>query len=1519
MVADDKIGAVLVVGAGIGGIQASLDLAEAGLKVYLLESSPAIGGVMAQLDKTFPTNDCAMCILSPKLVECGRHLNIDVITCAELESLSGEPGRYVARVRKKPRYVIEDECTGCGDCAEACPVSRPDLFNLGLSDRRAAYKLYPQAIPNAYVIEKLGRAPCRDACPIQQRTQGYIALVRERRFADAYRTIREDNPFPSICGRVCNHVCEEVCSRGKADEAVSIMRLKRFVADWAAAHPAEIDALAVAEVPEQGNPGNRGRVAVVGAGPAGLACGESLARMGYTVTVFEALSVPGGMMRVGIPAHRLPREIVEREIASIRDTGVDIRLNHRVTDATALLQGFDAVFVAAGAHSGMRLPIPGADLPQVIVATDFLRDVAMGALDSATGGLGQEGVAGKRVLVLGGGSVAMDSATSALRLGAAWVGMACLESRDAMPAHEWEIVDAVEEGVRLFPSRTFKEIVAANGRAHGVRCAEIDFRGFVDGRPDFDKMPDSEHLIEADVVIFAIGQRPDLSCLPVESRGRGGYALVDPVTLATPVAGVFAGGDAATGTRFVVDAIAAGKRAARSIDAHVRGEPLRAAEPREAVSELSEMEAMARVTDGAASGAPRQEAAKLEVGQRTSGFGEVYASFTEAEAIAEAERCLSCGVCSECLQCVYVCQKDCIDHDMGEETLHLPVGAVILTPGLQPMAGDIRPEYGYGRLANVVTSIEFERMLSASGPWGGVVQRPSDGKHPQRVAFIQCVGCRDTSLDQGYCSSVCCMVATKEAVIAKEHDPSVEPSVFYMDIRSYGKGFERYVSRAEGEYGVRYVRSMVSAVTEVAGTGDLRLRYATPEGSNTEEVFDLVVLSVGLQPSGEARALADRLGVAQNEYGFAEAPAFRPTRTSRPDGTLAKGIFAAGAFGEPKDIPETVTGASCAAAQASALLGTARGTLIEEQTWPDERDVSDEPPRVGVFICHCGINIGAVVNVPEVVDYAGQLPDVVYAERNLYTCSQDTQERIRELIPEHELNRVVVASCTPRTHEPLFQETIRRAGLNPHLFHMANIREQVSWVHRDDHTTATAKAKDLVRMAVAKSRRLRSLEQRSSEVVRRALVIGGGLAGMAAALSIAEQGYGVTLVERERDLGGNLRHILTPLGPYPAQAGGDDPADPQALLSRMVDAVTSNPRIDLMVGAEIEDVGGYVGAFSSTVRDPGGERREVQHGVIVVATGAQQVEPQDYLYGQDERVITQRDLETRLANGDPSGAAGDADRMPAGVRSVVMIQCVGSRDDEHPYCSRVCCTEAIKNSIAIKELHPATRVYVLYRDIRSYGFKEQYYREARRRGVLFLEYDADRRPQVRQQNGRLLVDVVMQPEDELFELEADLVVLSAGLEPNPDNRALAQLLNVPLNEDGFFLEAHTKLRPLDCAAEGIFLCGMAHSPRFLDETIAQAQGAAVRAVGLLSKDELDATPTIATVNPRLCSACGLCVEVCPYNARVLEPGMPNAEVIDVLCQGCGACVVACPNKASQQKGFEVAQFLGVLSAISETG
>jgi heterodisulfide reductase subunit A-like polyferredoxin len=893
-----------------------------------------------------------------------------------------------------------------------------------------------------------------------------------------------------------------------------------------------------------------------------MTCALDLVRKGHSVTVYEALPVPGGMMRVGVPQYRLPYDLVQAEIDEILAEGVELVLNHRVEDVPELLnQGYDAVFAALGAHGGLKLPIPGADLPQVQLATRFLQKVSLENGSSAANDASTESrVEGKRVLILGGGNVAIDAAMSAVRLNAVWVGMACLESRETMPAHDWEVRDAEEEGIQVFPSRTFKEITSSEGNVSGVRCVSVDFLGFVEGRPDFEELPGTEEIISADVVIFAIGQRPEIECLGSQVETvRGRFPKVDSESMATSLPGLFAGGDVITGTSFIVNAIAAGHQAAQAIDQYLNDAPLQKEKAGSPAAKMTGHEIERLILGlGEPGRFERVEPKARPASERRHDFAEVYEGLTEEQAMGEAARCLSCGICSECLQCVYACRAGAIDHNQVEEIVELEVGAVLLTPGLEPLPGGIRPEFGYGRYPNVVTSLEFERMLSASGPFSGVVQRPSDQHHPHKIAWIQCVGSRDSSCGQGYCSSVCCMYATKEAVIAREHDSRIEPTIFYMDIRAFGKGFDAYIERAEKEQGVRYVRSMVSSVKEIPGNRDLRLSYVIFDKDGNplpqEEVFEMVVLSVGLRPSEQTVAMANRLGIDLNEYGFAEAALYHPTETSR------QGIFVGGAFGEPKDIPETVIEASCAASKVSALLAEGRGSLTRQAEYPPERDVSEEEARVGVFVCHCGINIGGVVDVPGVVEYARDLPGVVYAERNLYTCSQDTQEKITAKVLEQGLNRVVVASCTPRTHEPLFQDTIRQAGLNPHLFELANIREQDSWVHRGSPEIATEKAKQLVTMAVAKARHLKAIQRGTLNVQHQALVIGGGLAGMTAALSIAEQGFPVYLVEKRKELGGHLQHIRV----------GFDGSDPQKLLQETIQRVSQNPRITVMLDSEVK-------------------------------------------------------------------------------------------------------------------------------------------------------------------------------------------------------------------------------------------------------------------------------------------------------------------------------------------------------------
>ncbi len=994
---------VLVTGGGIGGVQAALDLADTGRKVYLVESAPAIGGYMAMLDKTFPTNDCSMCILSPKLVSCARHPNVELMTLSQLVALSGEPGRFRARILRHARSVDLSRCTGCGDCLEKCPVKVPNEFEGGLAQRRAIYRLYAQAVPNAPVID--------------------------RRF--------------------------------------------------------------------------------------------------------------------------------------------------------------------------------------------------------------------------------------------------CLK-------------------------------------------------------------------------------------------------------------------------------------------------------------------------------------------------------FTK----------------DRCGNCARVCKAGAIDYSQQDEEIELEVGAVINASGSVIADPQLRQEFGHRRLANVVTALEFERILSASGPYSGHVLRPGDGREPKRIAWVQCFGSRDESIDHGYCSSVCCMYAVKEAVIAREHNPAIEPTVFYMDIRAYGKEFDRYIERAQKQYGVRFVQARVAEILEQKESGSLIIRYADTGGQRSE-LFDLVVLSCGLSAREFAGMTVER-----------DSAGFPVTGLTEPVSSSSAGVFLAGSCAAPVAIPETVMAASAAALKAMTLTVPAARAVSEEQSG-FELDVAGAPPRIGVFVCNCGINIGGVVRVPEVVEYARTLPGVVYAEENLYSCSADTLEKLKQRVREYNLNRVVVASCSPRTHEPLFQQTLAEAGLNPHLFAMANIRDQCSWVH-PDRDRATEKAKDLVKMAVARVRRQLPLKPVKLPVTRAALVIGGGISGMAAALALADTGVDVCLVERAPVLGGMARRIYETI----------EGEDVQRLLAEMEERVKSHPRIRIFTGAEIRRVNGFVGSFETTVAVAGREEI-VRHGVVIVATGAQYRQPDEYLYGQDPRIRTQQELEEIIA------------RQPDELKrldKVVMIQCVGSREGEHNYCSRICCTEAVKNALAIKRINPDCDIYILYRDIRTYGTLERYYRQAREAGVIFVRYEETDKPQVKVSDGKLQVELIEPVLKMPLTLQPDWLILSSGVMPYSDASTLAQLLKVPLQQDGFFLEAHAKLRPVDFATDGVFVAGMCHYPKFIPEAVASAQAAAGRAATVLAREYIEAEPYQAVVNPERCSACGMCEKLCAYRAievQVIDErsGRRAAVVNQAMCKGCGACAANCRSAAIDIRGFVAENISRELAAL----
>lgn len=864
----------------------------------------------------------------------------------------------------------------------------------------------------------------------------------------------------------------------------------------------------------------------------------------------------------------------------------------------------------------------------------------------------------------------------------------------------------------------------------------------------------------------------------------------------------------------------------------------------------------------------------------------IYIPFPQAvplAAVVDPQTCIffKSGRCPQ--NCLKACERGALDFTQTERLFSLDVGAVILAPGFEPYDARLVGEYGFGRYANVLTAPQFERLLSASGPTMGKILRPSDSKAPRKIAFIHCVGSRDLR-HQSYCSAVCCMYATKEAIVAKEHDHAIEPTIFYIDLRAYGKGFESLVKRAREEHGVRYVRSMISQITEIPETKNLLIRYRDDSGSVREEEFDLVVLAVGMRPSAKGQELARKLGIELNEHGFAQTSAFSPVMSTR------EGVFVTGAFTGPKDIPETVIQASAAAAAVAALLAPARGTRTQAKQYPEEL-VPDGSPRIGVFVCHCGSNIAGVVDVKAVAEYAKTLPGVVHAENVLYTCSQDNLKHMKDVIREKRLNRVVVASCTPRNLAALFQDTIREAGLNKFLFEMVNIREQCSWVHSDQPERATEKAKSLVRMGVAKARELKPLSVQSVRVAPAALVLGGGLSGMVAALTLADSGFETHLVEKSSELGRDLKELVCTL----------EGEDVQGLRAKLLEAVRTHPQIRVHTNTTVKGISGFVGNFSSVLHGPQGEEC-IQHGVVIVATEAYEHKPNEYLYGTDARVLTQREL-------------GRALREGPGVRAktIVMIQCV-ERNEKRPYCSRICCAEAIKNALALLQQDPNRQIYVLYREMISYGFLEDLYRRARDSGVIFIHYDEQSPPVVRKENEQILVTVRDTRLRQEVLIKPDLVVLSTGVVPDSYNEELSRLLKVPLDAQGFFVEAHIKLRPVDFASHGIFLCGGSHAPGTIPELIAKAQAAAGRAAIILSKGQLEAGGIVASVDHEKCTACLTCLRECPFGAVFInEQGL--AEVEAVKCQGCGICAADCPAKAIQLGQFEDIQELKMLEEL----
>ena len=1395
-----------------------------------------------------------------------------------MQGVSGEPGNFTISLAEKPRYIDPSKCTSCGECAEVCPVAVPDEFNLGLNEGHAIYRLYPQAIPSTFAIKKYDRAPCVRACPANLSAQGYVQLIKAGKFPESLSIIMDRLPLPGVIGRICPHPCETDCRRQEMDEPIAICSLKRFVADQV-----DWSELPVPEIEKREE-----AVAIVGSGPGGLSCAYHLALKGYHPVIFEAAPEAGGWLRYGIPAYRLPRKVLDQEINYLKKLGVEIRTNTPVGEGRTIndllaRDGFRAVYIGVGCSDSLKIPVPGADAQGVLWGVDYLRDSSGGQ---------KFDFSGQKVLVIGGGNVAMDVARTAKRQHPAAVKIICLETREEMPASPWEIEEAEHEGIPLTHRLGVNQILTKGGKVKGVELKAVERVFDEQGRFAPTYFEDQLSTEDCDVVIMAIGQKTNLSFLTEADKieTTRGLIAADPDTFATSREGVFVGGDVVSGPYIAIAAVAAGMAAAESIDRFLNGQDLK----------KDRKFPLRPIEDGNWNPIPWDEAGKARAqmptlsGDWTKSFKEINLGFSREAAVAEAERCINCGLCSECMQCVLECQAKAVAHDQGPQRMDLNVGAVLLAPGFQPYDPSQYSAYHYASYPGVVTSMEFERILSASGPFGGHLVRPSDHKEPKKIAWLQCVGSRDLNhCDNSYCSSVCCMYAIKQAVIAKEHakEYDLDTAIFFMDMRTHGKDFEKYYWRAESEIGVRFIRSRIHSIDPVPGSDDVHIRYISEDGTLKEEVFDLVVLSVGLESSKDALGLAERLGVkVVPETRFALSSPFTPVSSSK------NGIYLCGVFQNPKDIPQSVMEASAAAAAAGELLAPARGTELKKPEIPPERDVTGEEPRIGVFVCNCGINIGGVIDVPTLTEYAKDLPNVVFADENLFTCSADTQGKIVDAIKEHNLNRVMVASCSPRTHAPMFMETVQQAGLNPYLFEMANIRDQDSWVHMHEPEKALEKAKDLVRGIVARLATLEPLHKMEFPVTKSALVIGGGVAGMEAALSIANMGFDAYLVEQTDKLGGNAWNLVTSHRGY----------DYRGYLEELIRKVEKHPQIELLFNSAVIETSGFIGNFKSIVKTAAGDR-ELDHGVTIMAIGGKPLSPEEYLYGQHDNIYLAFDLDKAIV---------EKDSRVTNAKQAVFIQCVGSREPERPYCSRLCCTHSVESALELKELNPDMDVFILYRDMRTYGDKELLYKEAREKGVIFIRFDLNSKPAVETTpEGGLQVTVKDPILGMPVVLKPDILTLASAVLPNPTEE-LGEIFKVTRNAEGFFNEAHAKLRPVDFSSDGIFLAGLAHYPKPIDESIAQAKAAAGRAATFLGMDLVKVGGIVAEVDPDKCAVCLTCVRTCPFQVPVIDYGIDAAVIDPAKCQGCGVCVSECPAKAITMKHYTDTQIIAQEQAMA---
>ncbi|MFX1303440.1 MAG: FAD-dependent oxidoreductase [Promethearchaeota archaeon] len=900
----------------------------------------------------------------------------------------------------------------------------------------------------------------------------------------------------------------------------------------------------------------------------------------------------------------------------------------------------------------------------------------------------------------------------------------------------------------------------------------------------------------------------------------------------------------------------------------------------------------------------------MNLGKRKS----IYIPFPQAVPpvyLIDQELCLKltkgvCGVCEK------VCKAEAIDYEQKPQKINLKVGAIVVATGYDMLGEELTSRWGYN-YKNVVSALEYERMLSASGPFEGHILRPSNEKEPEIIAFIQCAGSRDLREGIPYCSSVCCMYTAKEAIITKEHSENSKCFVFRHDVRAYGKNFYEFTQRAQKEYGVKYLQTKISRIIENPETNDLVIHY---EDLKTGEFKDfhanLVVLATPLVPSAGTKELAEVLNIELDQYNF-----FKEKSYFNKSLSTKEGIFLAGFCQGPMDIPETVADSSGVASQVATLLNSFKFTETKEKIIgiPEKIVKETDIPRIGVLICHCGINIGKYIDIPQVIEQVKTLPNVVFCEDNLYSCSSDSQERIKEVIGEYNLNRFIVASCTPRTHESLFQETCQEAGLNKYLFEMVNIRDQCSWVHMTEKELATEKAVDLIRMGVAKSRLLKSQEEKKLKITQTALVIGGGISGMTAALNIANQGFKAYLIEKDKYLGGNLKYLNML---YPTQE------DASVLLNETIEKVKQNKNIQIFLNSDLKNINGYIGNYDVSLSDSGNKIHELKIGTIIVATGGQELKPNEffeYTY-TNHNVITQLQLEQKLKDEDKSWLNK--------LNHITTLLCVNARQEKGiTYCSNICCESAIKNINLLKELKHDLKLIVLYRDLQMAKKEfERYYRE-RRKDAIFLRYDLDNPPVIKEINGETSTFEIKVFDTNLqdnIKFSTDLLVLSTPMVPADNLDELAKMLKVPLDSNGFFLEAHVKLRPLDFATDGIFLCGCAHWPKNIQDSISQANGAAGRACRFLSAEEITTSGLIAEIDPETCIGCGKCEETCSYNAietksvmkEFEEVSLPikNSSVNSGLCKGCGTCAVNCPVGAISIKHYDFEQINAMIKTLA---